>query len=261
MITSDLDEYNERLHERDIRAYDVTILQDIERNNPKFESNGTIKSFYGTTCITWIDQQSELFQKLCELQKRFQQEFEQAGLGDIFAFLEPESFHMTICDIEASSDPAHIQLDTRIEQVQGAFEQVGKPGCVTSQVQGIGLKRTITALVRFTSAQELKKILDIEQTIKGATDTNVRSFVGHISLAYFVQYPGESIRAIKDVLLSYDRKCLGAFVFSQIDLTCFTNMNRFIPLLTINLTDGTIIHHDSSLKNLTEVRFGREFLF
>ena len=247
------DEYNEQLQERDLRSYDVRILKDIELNNPKFESNGTIKPFYGLTCIAWIDQQSELFRKLCDVQKSFQKGFEQAGLGDIFAFLEPESFHMTICDINASSDPSHIQLDTRIEQVQEAFEQIGTPGCVISQVQGIGLKRTITALVRFTSAQELKKVLDIEQKIKGATNTDVRSFVGHISLAYFVQYPGERIRAIKDILLPYDKKRLGEFVFSQVDLTCFTNMNNFTPLLTTNLTDGTITHYDSNLKNLKSI--------
>lgn len=254
MITSDLlNEYNERLQERDIRSYDVTILQDIERNNPKFESNGTIKPFYGATCIAWIDQQSELFQKLRESQKSFQEEFEQAGLGNIFAFLAPKSFHMTICDIEASSDPSHIQLNTRIEQVHRAFEQIGTPGHVTSQVQGIGLKRTITALVRFTGAQELKKVLDIEQIIKEVTHTNVRGFAGHISLAYFVRYPGECIQAIKNILLPYDKKLLGRFMFSQVDFTCFTNMNKFIPLLTTNLMYGTITHHDSNLKNLKSI--------
>lgn len=41
-----------------------------------------------------------------------------------------------------------------------------------------------------------------------------------------------------------DRGQIGEFVFSQFDLTCFTDMNTFIPVLTINLENGKVTRHD-----------------
>lgn len=248
-----LDEYNQRLSERDIRVYDATILNDIEQNNPKFESNGHAKPFYGSTCITWIEQQSKLFQTLSVLQRTLQQKFQQADLSDIFTFLPPESFHMTICDIDACSDVSRIQFQSRVEQVQRACQQIGSPGYVNVQLRGIGLKTTIAILVKFQTEDELKKVLDIEHKIKAATNVNVRHFTGHITFAYFVQHPGECLQTIKDILLPYHNAPLGEYTFSQFDLTVFTDITRFIPILTMNLIDGEIAHHKNGIKLLKSI--------
>jgi len=240
-----LDEYNERLRERDIGSYDVTILEGkLGRNDPKFDSTGKAKPFYGLTCIAWIDRTSELFRRLRDLQKTFESDFEQAGLGGIFSFLEPKSFHMTICDIDANSDPTQIRVNDRIEEVQRALGQIGTPGRVTCRIEGIGLKITITALVRFDCALELKKVLDMEHKIKQSTGVNVRDFTGHVSLAYFVRHPRRNIERIKQILSPYANRALGEFVFYQLDLTYFTDMNTFMPIMTIDLEHGKVTHHD-----------------
>jgi hypothetical protein len=126
---------------------------------------------------------------------------------------------------------------------------------VTSQIRGIGLTSTITALVRFSSELELKKVLVIEREIKRAIrqspnfgdlegHISFRSFAGHISLAYCVQDPGDEKAAkIRETLFPYRDKDSGVFRFSQFDLTCFTDMNTYIPLLTIDLEDGQVAHH------------------
>jgi hypothetical protein len=236
-----LEEYNERLCKRRISTW--VPPEDIP--GPKFCPNGDIRPFYGLTCIAWIDQESELFRKLCALQKTFREEFEQAGLGGAFTFLEPASFHMTVCDIVAGPDPIQPRrANILIQQVQRAFEQIGTAGQVTSLIKGIGLKQTITALVRFDSEpEELGKVLAMERKIKQATGENFRDFAGHISLAYLVQHPGNDTGKIKGILLPYEERVLGEFAFSQFDLTYFTDMNTYVPILTINLKDGTVTRH------------------
>jgi hypothetical protein len=239
-VSDSLTEYNERLDERRIATWVPT--QHVP--GPKFDFSGNAKPFYGSTCIVWIEQESELFRTLCDLQETIREEFGRAGLGGTFTFLEPESFHMTVCDIDASPDPTRIRLDDRIQQVQKAFEQIEKPGKVTALIKGIGLTRTITALVRFDSEPgELDKVLAMERKIKQATGEDAREFTGHISIAYLVQHPGEATDKIKEILLPYRDRVFGEFSFSQLDLTYFGDMNTYVPVLTVDLGDGTVTHH------------------
>jgi hypothetical protein len=228
----------------------------------KFDTGGSIRPYYGLTCIVWVDERSELFQKLCALQKTFEKQLEEAGLADVFAFLRPESFHMTICDISASSDSKRCFDENLIEAVQGAFEQIGTSGRVISQIRGIGLKTTITALVRFDDEQELKKAFRIERTIKEAilcVDPEIRrsacvrfrEFAGHISLAYCVRNPGEEDpERVREILRPYQDEGLGEFAFSRLDLTYFTDMNTYVPLVTLNLHDGRVTQHAGNAEKL-----------
>jgi len=134
-----------------------------------------------------------------------------------------------------------------IKQVERAFKQIGKSRRVTSLIKGIGLKQTITALVRFDSeSKELEKVQAMESQIKRATGKNVRGFAGHISLAYLVQYPGDDADKIKKILLPYEDRVFGEFAFSQFDLAYFTDMNTYIPISTFNLKDGTVTRHRGS---------------
>lgn len=240
-MSDSLTEYNERLDERRIATW--VPPQDVP--GPKFDSSGNAKPFYGSTCIAWIEQESELFRKLCDLQETIREEFGRSGLAGVFSFLEPESFHMTVCDIDASPDPTQIPIDDRIEQIQGAFEQMKKPGKVTALIKGIGLKQTIAAQVRFDSAPgQLDTVLAMERKIKQATGEDVREFTGHISLAYLVQRPGDATGQIKEILLPYEDRVFGEFSFSQLDLTYFSDMNTYVPVLTVDLRDGTATYHD-----------------
>jgi hypothetical protein len=165
---------------------------------------------------------------------------------------------MTVCDIEASPTPIRVkQLDDRIAQIQEAFISWREiPQKVTAQIRGLGLKQTITALVRFDDEleSELEEILGIERKIKEATKVNVRDFTGHISLAYFVQYPGNCISDIKRTLLDCEKYEPEMFTFSQFDLTYFTDMNEYIPIMTIDLENRDLRSHNSNIQTLKTVR-------
>jgi hypothetical protein len=228
----------------------------------KFDANGGIRPYYGLTCIVWVDERSELFRKLCALQQSFKTELEEAELGDVSAFLRPESFHVTICDVNAGSDPNRCFDRNLIEAVQGAFERIGASGRVISQIRGIGLKTTITALVRFDDERELKKvfriermikepILDMDPEIRRSTCVRFREFAGHISLAYCVRDPGEEdAERVRGILLPYQDEVLGEFAFSQLDLTYFTDMNTYVPLVTLNLHDGGVTQYAANVEKL-----------
>lgn len=238
-----LERYKEQLDKRDIRACDVTAFSGkFGSKNLKFHPTGKTKSFHGLTCIAWVDQASESFRNLCALQNTMREALKKSDLDRFFSFLVPESFHMTVCDIEASPEPIRIRkIDTRITQVQEAFHQIGIPGKVTGQIRRMSLSSAITALVEFTGAEDLRKILDIEKAIKQATHVNVRDFLGHISLAYLVQDPGSHIHTIKNILLECEKSYVPEEVtFSQVDLTYFPDMNEYIPLVTLDLEKGTI---------------------
>jgi len=126
------------------------------------------------------------------------------------------------------------------------------PGRVTCLIKGIGLKQTIAALVRFDGdPKELETVLAMERHIKRVTEVNVRQFVGHISLAYLVRHPGEDTDKIKEILLPYEDRVFGQFAFSQFDLTCFTDMNTYIPILTVDLENGAVARHDTWRERLT----------
>ena len=224
----------------------------------KFTPDGHAIPFYGLTCIAWVDQNSKPFQRLCALQEEISGALENSGFGDVFACLTPASFHMTVCDVVASTHPIPARYaDLLIQRVQAAFTQIGKPGSVTAQLQGLGLDTTITAQVRFARESELSKVYAMERQIKHAirealppelTDLaallSFRPFAGHISLAYCVKDLAERQKErIREILQRYDTVDLGTFTFSRFDLTCFIDMNSYIPLLTLNLDDGTVTEH------------------
>jgi hypothetical protein len=259
MVSGLLSEYEDRFADR-------VIAQPNPVPAPKkFDVDGGIRSYFGLTSIVWVDEGSELFWKLCALQKSFKIELEEAELGDIFAFLRPESFHMTICDVNASSDPSRCFDKSLIEAVQGAFERIGASGMVSSQIRGVGLQTTITALVRFDDEQELKKVFRIERTIKEpildmdpeirrSTCVRFRDFAGHISLAYCVRDPGEEdAERVREILLPYKDEVVGEFAFSQLDLTYFTDMNTYVPLVTLNLHDGALTQHAVNVEKLRRI--------
>ncbi len=237
MSSTILTRYNERLEKRDIRSYDGKFGP----STLKFYPTGETKSFHGLTCIAWVHQASELFQNLCTIQNTMREALRKAGLDHFFSFLVPESFHMTICDLDATPEPIRIRkIDHRITQVQEAFHHIGIQENVTGHIRRIGLNSTITALVEFTE-EHLRTILDIEETIKRKTHVNVRDFVGHISLAYVVQNPGSNIHTIKNILLECENRYVPEeFTFSQVDFTYFTDMNEYIPLLTLDLEKGSV---------------------
>ena len=241
--------YEKRLGERDIDVQGTTKPSDID--NIKFTPNGEINSFYGLTSIVWVQKETALFKNLVVYQEAIKKDLKQAGLEKFFAFLEPSSFHMTLCDILADPKPISSQEAKQyVDKVQEIFSDKIKKKTICGEVKGIGLSSTITALVRFQE-KELQKVLELEKLVKVATKVNVRDFTGHISLAYLVAEPDEARIKIKEILRSQMMKSFGSLTFSQFDMTCFTDMNTYIPLLSIKFEKGLVIKHD----NTTNCRF------
>ena len=136
-----------------------------------------------------------------------------------------------------------------------------------AQVRGIGIKREVAALVHLSDIDSLNRARFLEAKIKKQTGSSGREFVGHISLAYFVNYPFEDEsrfdRAI-EVLRGFEEELVGDFNIDNLDLTYFSSMNRFIPLLHKNLLSGEVTVNKGNLdqvkaeiKDLTKPREGR----
>lgn len=210
----------------------------------KFSPTGAIKPFYGMTCITWVDPQSKLFEILSTTQRNIQASFEQTEAAQYFCFLDPASFHMTICDITANPTPTTEKDASNISsQVQDAFSQGFETGAISAQVRGVGFKSTISALVRFEDVKELQKVFHLEKVIKSATQVDRRDFAGHITLAYCVNPKENRLDEVWSILKPFQEFLFGDFTFSEFDLTCFTDMNTFIPLTTFNLETEQITDH------------------
>ena len=236
--------YKKRLGERDINEQGSTKPRATD--NIKFKPNGEINPFFGLTSIVWIEKETVLFKNLVAYQEAIKADLKRAGLERFFAFLKPSSFHMTLCDILA--DPAPIssqEADLYVDEVQKVFSDNPEKKPISCEAKGVGLSSTITVLVRFQE-KELEKILELEKMVKTATKVDVRDFTGHISLAYLVAEPGEARNSIKEILRSHIKKSFGSLTFSQFDMTCFTDMNTYIPLLSINFVEDQVIRHDNA---------------
>jgi hypothetical protein len=242
-----LAKYETRLQDRALlSAAEMMRLDDEDFVNLKFTREGKIKPIYGLTCIIWVTAGSLLFQQLCNVKTALQNALAEAGLAQFFAFLEPASYHMTICDISASSTPLTLdEVEATQSQIQAAFADSRKIACINAQVHGIGLTSTITALVHFQREAELKKVLRLESQIKQSTGTNKRDFLGHITLAYGIKAPQNQIEQIREILQPFREYRFGELETTTFDLTCFTDMNTFIPLTTVDFRNNQMEIHDN----------------
>ncbi len=261
-LKEELSAYNARLAKRDLRRYE-TEEYDVPRlqNKPKFFLNGQAKPFYGLTCVAWVKQGSQLYERLCDLQDRLKKALEAEGLSDVFSFLDKPSFHMTICDIDPSdkynrnNEPyvpvSREQFEERLGQIKESFSLIDVTGQISARIHGLGLKSTITALAKFPDTEELIKVRAIEDIIKRKIGGSVREFTGHISLAYLVSYPGhKKFKKAVEILSKFENVDLGDFVFDSFDFAYFQDMNHFIPLVTKDLVRGEDKVHDENIKTV-----------
>ena len=158
---------------------------------------------------------------------------------------------MTICDITASSTPvAGSEIETVCHQIRDAFSDEFQIQPIRAQITGLGINSTITALVRFQQESELQKVLHLESKIKQGTKVDVRDFLGHITLAYYIKSLDAELNTIQEILQPYYGYDFGELSFSKFDLTYFTDMNTFLPLLTVNFANGYTKSHTIDLGNI-----------
>jgi len=214
----------------------------------KFHPSGAAKPFYGLTVVAFIDRDSELYQKLCDYQNRIKTALKIAGLDSTFSFLDPISFHMALCDIVASPLPIPIpDAEGIIQTARKIFPQLGKNPDLSCKLTNMGIDFSLMLLAQFDSAIRLNDCLTLEKCLKDGFDVDERSFLGHVSLAYFVQPPGSAIERIKNILHPFSREALGTFPITKISLCFFRDMNSYTPLMSIDLLNGTFNDYSSTI--------------
>ena len=71
-----LAEYDDRIRKREsLLKGEPSAHQKTKINPLKFSASGKIKPFHGLTCITWVDEKSELHAKLSAVQHSLRTEF------------------------------------------------------------------------------------------------------------------------------------------------------------------------------------------
>ncbi|MBL7025100.1 MAG: DUF1868 domain-containing protein [Candidatus Marinimicrobia bacterium] len=237
--------YNARLDTWSLNHFTGDHLGDLSQ---KFTPDGGAKAFYGLTVVAFIESESLLHKKICDFQNKIAAALESAGVGHVFSMLEPLSFHMTICDIVAGSAPLEpAKLLDIVEAGRRLFPKLGMDSKLSCQLTGLGVDMSLVLLAEFESDASLKQCLHLEKQLKKGFQVDERSFLGHVSLAYFVQQPGTQLNRIKQVLAPFSEEALGEFNFNKISLCHFSDMNTYTPLISFDLLDRSFEHHPNNL--------------
>jgi len=241
-----LREYRKRLDSHSVNNFNLSKLNGLlGKDNLKFNPNGSVKLFYGTTCITRISQPSNIYNNIMDFQQRLQSELTHRQFDDCFSFLDPKSWHMTICDITAQSQP--LQMNTMHEHIHntkaafGSFNHI-KP--VQAHLSGLGMDCGLFIPVLFHTDSELEKILYMETIIKRLNAVNARNFLGHINIAYFVKSPNQRYSELRKLLSQFNDNNQCEFSFMKLELAYFKDMNNYHPLLTCDLSCGEILEYE-----------------
>ncbi len=244
-----LSDYNRRLAAWKLQNFTAKSLGNLGQ---KFNSGGFAIPFYGLTVVALIGPGSDLHQQLRDYQNRIRGALHAAGFGPLFSFLDPLSFHMTICDIMARSTPLpKSKLHDAIKMGRHCFSNISRLSELSCQLTGLGVDVSLLQLINFNDESFLNQCLNLEQQLKQAFRVDERSFLGHISLAYFVQSPGPAIARIKETLEPYSNEVLGEFTPRKVSLCHFSDMNTYTPLLSLDLMNGQVEDYSNTLNSLT----------
>lgn len=245
MPSNDMRDYERCFEKRLLRSLDDFQPEWLTTSRQKFTASAKARRFPGLTVIARPNLASPACAKMKGIQRRIQSVLADAGMADAFAFLDADSFHMTVCDIEPTSfddvtDVPPNVLAARTQQVREAFIKIGAPGRICVRIEDLGLTSTITLSVRFSDDAELAKVRAIEKTIKATTGVDNRDFCGHISLAYWANEPA-NFRQLLAILKQIEGE-MGVIEteFDRIDYTYFPDMNSFIPIWSKDLQTGAI---------------------
>jgi len=263
------------------RGYWRLTKEGKKEHDPKFFENGDFKPFYGLTCVTKIQEGIQLNTALGAIQDKIRREITEAlreegiiengtDLDSYCRFLPRDSFHMTVCDIDPCGEfnperkpfiqVTREQFYRRLAQVSRAFGKIGAAGTIPAQIIGVELK-DVTKLVRQRSVviganvaffpEDRARIVDIGDVVKGETGANVRSFSGHITLAYLLRDPGDKALArIEEIIARYSDALIGGLNIDGFDFTYFASMAKFDTISAIDLESGEISVHNTDYTSL-----------
>ncbi len=228
-------------------------------NSNKFDNNGAIK-FEGLTTIVFVTENIKF--ELAKIQESVFQDFKQSSIPNNLHFVAPESFHMTICDIEPSEDfqQSKTNIDSnifykRLDHLKSAFNTM-KSGFndykIDVKITDLRVRKKVVSMNIESDPDEHNKILKIENIIKDKSSVDLRKFKGHITLGYLHVIENDKMllekievlcnnNAPKYISLLTDTK----FGFNFIDYCYFYDMNNYL----------TILKYDVKTKMLCETEF------
>lgn len=211
----------------------------------KFDAAGAPLICRGNTALCHVDPQGEAFAALVAAQNALR-----AGpLGECFAFLPPDSFHMTIfegvIDYVRSPDrwPGHLPLDASVDEVTADF---------STRLRRVGLAQRLTARptgifggfsVRMTGADAthealLRRTRDALQAATNLVRPDHAEYAFHITLAYPLRWfdaeEARSIIALSDEIGAALARRVPQIALGPVEFCAFDTMHRFETLHLID---------------------------
>ncbi|MDP5219321.1 DUF1868 domain-containing protein [Ruegeria sp. 2205SS24-7] len=210
----------------------------------KFDDAGQVRATPGLTTLCHIDQRSTAYAALCRVASGLR-----AGPhAHAFAFLPPESFHMTVFDgvIDYRRDganwPSDMAADASIDQIAANWH---------TRLQGVHLPQQFEISVEAAvggytcpatgadAAQErqLRACRNQLADCLGVRRDNHDSYGFHITLAYQVQWldlqSAQDVLALSDQLFAENGADLQNIQIGPVEFCRFENMLHFEPLLML----------------------------
>ncbi len=213
------------------------------------------ENFEGVTAITWINNR-DTEGRIAKLQESIKLKLEKEGLGQKIAFVNPGSFHVTIHDliVKPGNDNYEQQKQKIFEEVQRAFDQLGRLGDINVEVKGVGMidgPKILMARVYPRTLADFERMYKIKQAISQHAGIDIKpSFVAHITLGYFVNsLSPEEYNKVLQIINEEDGQnvTLGEYSLGEVRFAEFPNMNEYWDkdkqgrtVLSYNPKDGIV---------------------
>ncbi len=207
----------------------------------KYDAEGKAKPFQGLSLVTFLHPQSDVSQNLKAAMERIRQDYQDAEIDDSFAFLPPDTWHITIADLIITDD-RHIQNHV-VEHITQGFEKLQKEHLAAPQFylrsdMVVSAGTSVVSLAEPKDEQSLRVIQRIRRMIAGefeppyisVTPHNADNFIGHVTGWYFRKaLDTQRYSRFKEIMLRYDLdwESLGEVFIKRIELRRFTSMEAW----------------------------------
>ena len=235
--------------------YRVNELPLTEVAAQKYDEEGKAKPFQGLSLVTFLNPQSAVFQNLKAVTERLRRDYQDADIEDSFAFLPPDTWHITIADLVVTDD-RRIQNHV-VEQITQCFEKLQIEHLTAPQFYlrsdlVVSAGTSVVSLAEPKDEQSLIDIQRIRRMIAGefepsyvsVTPQNADNFIGHVTGWYFRKaFDTQRYSRFKEIMQWYDlhKESLGEVFVNSIELRRFTSMEAWgkRPLAELKLAPNS----------------------
>ncbi len=217
--------------------------------------------FSGNTIIVNFD--SNTNEKLKEVKQKIKKSLEENGLGNKVAFVQDNSFHLTIYDLINPDDLPRIRSEEPeyanktddeirtivIQRISEAFQELKNEGRLDSIVLNIKRLGAFAPFLLLALAYPNgDEDLAIINTIRGKIfeKTKIRApfpFVAHVTLGYIVNPMNEREYATYREIVNTGMRDMGFEVsidFRKMELSDFSDMNKYNKVFEANVASSSI---------------------